>query len=256
MSTKLSIIDGHAHLNEIENLESEFKEARRAGVRAIIGVGMEVVSNRRILEIAGEYPGFVFPAIGYHPWEIREEDIEWNLAFIEENISNCIALGEVGMDYKAKNKKPLQREVFGKIIEIANRYDKPLILHCRYSHQRVFGMLREAGVRRAVFHWYNASLELLHEIVSSGYYVSATPALHYSPLHQEAIQEAPLERILVETDCPVSFEEKESRPSDVVVTVNELARIKGLSPFEVAEATYRNTVDFYEIPLTKICKAF
>ncbi|MEA3471408.1 MAG: TatD family hydrolase [Thermodesulfobacteriota bacterium] len=249
MSKNLSIIDGHAHLNEIENLGHEFDRAKRAGVKAIIGVGMDIESNRRILEIAGEYPGFVFPAIGYHPWEIREEEIERNLAFVEKNISSCTALGEVGVDYKAKIKKPTQRRVFGEIIKIAKRYDKPLILHCRYSHQRVFSMILEAGVKRAVFHWYNASLDLLQEIVSSGYYVSATPALRYSPPHQEAMREAPIERILVETDCPVSFDKKESRPSDVVVTVNELARIKGMPVSEVADATFRNTVDFYELSL-------
>ena len=249
MSKNLSIIDGHAHLNEIENPGYEFDRAKQVGVKAIIGVGMDVESNRRILELAGEYPGFVFPAIGYHPWEIREEEIERNLAFIEENIANCTALGEVGVDYKVKMKKPIQRKVFGEIIRIANRYDKPLILHCRYSHQRVFSMILEAGVKRAVFHWYNASLDLLQEIVSSGYYVSATPALRNSPFHQDAIKEAPIERILVETDCPVSFEEKESRPSDVVVTVNELARIKGMPVDEVADVTLRNTVDFYELSL-------
>jgi TatD DNase family protein len=249
MSENLSIIDGHAHLNELENPGHEFEKARRVGVRAIIGVGMDVESNRRILELAREYPGFVFPAIGYHPWEIREEEIERNLAFVEENIAHCTALGEVGVDYKAKVKKPIQRRVFGEIVRIANRYDKPLILHCRYSHQRVFSMILEAGVKRAVFHWYNASLDLLQEIVSSGYYVSATPALRYSPPHQEAIKEAPIERILVETDCPVSFEDKDSRPSDVVVTVQELARIKGMPASEVADTTFRNAVDFYEIPL-------
>jgi TatD DNase family protein len=249
MSTKLSIIDGHAHLNEIKNLASEFEKARRVGVKAVIGVGMDVESNRRILEIAGKYPGFVFPAIGYHPWEIREGEIERNLAFLEENIAGCVALGEVGVDYKAKVKKPIQRKVFGEIVRIAKRYEKPLILHCRYSHQRVFSMILEAGVRRAVFHWYNASLELLREIVSSGYYVSATPALSYSPPHQEAMKEAPIERILVETDCPVSFDGKDSVPSDVVVTVEALARIKGMPVSEVAEITYRNTIGFYEISL-------
>jgi TatD DNase family protein len=249
MSENLSIIDGHAHINELENPRHEFEKAKHAGVKAIIGVGMEIASNRRILELARDYPGFVFPAIGYHPWEIREGEIEENIAFIEENIVCCTALGEVGVDYKAKIKKTVQRKVFEKVIEISNRFDKPLILHCRYSHQRVLAMIREAGVRRAVFHWYNASLDLLQEILSSGYYVSATPALRYSPLHQEAINEAPLERILVETDCPVSFDEKESCPSDVVVTIEELARIKGIPASEVVDTTFRNTVDFYELSL-------
>ncbi|MBW2636219.1 MAG: TatD family hydrolase [Deltaproteobacteria bacterium] len=199
MSENLSIIDGHAHINELENPGHEFEKAKHVGVKAIIGVGMDVASNRRILELAREYPGFVFPAIGYHPWEIREEEIEQSLAFVEENIGGCVALGEVGVDYKVKMKKPIQRRVFGEIIRIANRHDKPLILHCRYSHQRVLAMILEGGIRRAVFHWYNASLDLLQEILSSGYYVSATPALRNSPHHQEAMKEAPIERILVET---------------------------------------------------------
>jgi TatD DNase family protein len=247
MSKNISIIDGHAHLNELNDLAHEINEAKRVGVRAIIGVGMDVESNRKTLEIAEKYPEYVLPAIGYHPWEVREGEIERNLAFLEENIDRCVAIGEAGVDYKAKAKKPLQREVFGKIVELSLRYDKALILHCRYSHQRVFTVILEAGVRRAVFHWYTGPLDLLQEIVSSGYYVSATPSLRYSPPHQEGIREAPLERILVETDCPVIHKERESRPSDILITLEEIARIKDMPVDEVAEITFQNTLNFYEI---------
>ncbi len=217
-------------------------------MRAIIGVGMDLESNRKSLAIAEVYPGFVLPAVGYHPWEIREGEIEETLAFVEEHIDRCVAVGEVGIDYRVKVRKALQREVFGRIVDLAVRYDKALILHCRYSHQRVLGIIREAEVRRAVFHWYTGPPALVREIVAAGYYVSATPSLFRSPPHQEGIRQAPLERILVETDCPVIHGERESRPSDVITTLEEVARIKGIPTVEAAGVIFKNTTAFFELP--------
>jgi len=249
MKTTIPAIDGHAHLSELKDLKSAIDEARRAGVRAVIGVGMDLSSNRRTLKIAEAYPGFVLPAVGYHPWEIREGEIEETLAFVEKHIDRCVAVGEVGLDYKVKVKKPLQREVFGRIVELAVRHDKPLILHCRYSHRRVFGIIRDAGVRRAVFHWYSGPPDLAAEIVSAGYFVSATPSLRRSPPHREGIGQVPLERILAETDCPVNHGDRDSKPSDVMTTVEEVARIKRVPVPEAADVIFRNTVDFYGISL-------
>jgi TatD DNase family protein len=245
MNPLYSLIDGHAHLNELETLENDLADARLAGVKAIIGVGMDLASNRRILAIAREHPGFVFPAIGYHPWEIRKPDIEGTLSFLKENIEKCVALGEVDLDYKARVKKKLQREVFSEIVNLSVRYKKILILHCRYSHQRVFSIITDGGVEKAVFHWYTGTIELLRDIVSAGYYISATPALQYSPPHQEAVRSAPLERILIETDCPVEYQGRESRPADVVITLREVARIRGITLEEVAEITSNNTKTLY-----------
>jgi len=248
MNPLYSLIDGHAHLNELETLEKDLADARLAGVHAIIGIGMDIASNRRILAIAQEHPGFVFPAIGYHPWEIRKPDVEETLSFLEENIEGCVALGEVGLDYKARVKKKLQKEVFSEIVSLSVRYEKILILHCRYSHQRVFSIITDGGVEKAVFHWYTGTIELLRDIVSAGYYISATPALQYSPLHQEAVRSAPLERILIETDCPVEYQGRKSRPADVVITLREIARIRGMTLEEVAEVTSNNTKKLYDLP--------
>jgi len=234
------LIDAHAHLNELEELEQDLEEARQQGVSAIVGVGMDLHSNQRILSAAEENPGFVFPAIGYHPWEIKKQEINETLAFVEENIERCVAIGEVGLDYKAKVKKRLQKDVFSEMINISVQCNKTMILHCRYSHQRVFSMISDMGAKKAVFHWYVGPLDLLREIIDSGHYISATPALMYSPPHQDAVRAAPLERILLETDCPVSYQGRVSRPSDVRITLREVAKIKGLSPENVAERTTQN----------------
>jgi TatD DNase family protein len=234
------MIDGHAHLDEIEDIDLALTRAKEAGVQQILGVGMDVGSNLKILRLAARFPEVVLPAIGYHPWSITAENIDENLAFIEEHLEACVALGEVGLDYGAKTKKRVQKEVFSSLLEIASKRHKPVIVHSRYSHQRTYTMVREAGIERAVFHWYSGPLEVLAGIIASGYYVSATPALAYSPPHREAIEQAPLDRILIETDSPVVYQGKRSEPADLALTLRELCRIKAIDPGEAARVTVEN----------------
>jgi TatD DNase family protein len=239
------LIDGHAHLNEVEDIDGSLERATAAGVRGIVAVGMEIDSNRETLALARRFEGFVHPAMGYHPWSITADGVDENLAFIEANIDSCVAVGEVGLDYGAKAKKKLQKAVFEKILDIAKRHDRPVIIHSRYSHQRTYGMTRDAGIERAVFHWYSGPTEVLEGILRSGYFISATPALVYSPPHQEAMRIAPLERILIETDSPVVYQGRKSEPADLVITLRELSRIKGIPPEEVDRVTSANTERLY-----------
>ena len=243
----MQIIDGHAHLDEIEDLDTALREAKEGGVQGIIGVGVDRESNKKILEIARANQGFVYPALGYHPWQMKEEETEENISFVREHVDGCIALGEIGLDYRVKVKKELQWKVFGRLLKLALEYDRPVIIHCRYSHQRALEMVVENGIKRAVFHWYTGSLDLLDEIIERGYFISATPALSYSPPHQEAVRKAPLDRILLETDAPVSYQGKEARPRDVRITLEEVARLKGLDPKTVAEQTTANASSLFRI---------
>jgi len=247
-SKKISLVDGHAHLEGLSDLTESLREARAAGICGVIAVGMAIESNRKVLKIAEGDKGYIYPALGYHPWEIREGDVEANLSFIRDHAEECVALGEIGLDYKIKVKKELQWKVFGDLLDIALESNKPIIIHCRYSHRRAFEMVKERKISRAVFHWYSGPVNLLDKILSMGYLISATPALAYSPHHQDAIKKAPLERILLETDTPVVYQSRESRPKDVVITLNEVARLKGLEPTIVAEQTTKNASRFFKIP--------
>lgn len=240
-------IDSHAHLDEIDDIEGTLAEARAAGVVAILGVGMAIESNRAILSLAEKYPGYVYPAIGYHPWEISEETVEETLAFISMHLARCVALGEVGLDYKAKVKKPRQWEVLSRLLETASQADKPVILHCRFSHERTLELVRESGVGRAVFHWFTGAVEILQRILDHGYFISATPALAYSQPHQEAVRHAPLERILIETDSPVEYGGRPSRPADVRGTAALLAETKKVSIEEVAAETTENARKLFQL---------
>ena len=239
------MIDTHAHLDEIEEIDRAIQRAKDAGIRSIVAVGMDLASNVTTLDLAEQFPDMVHPAIGYHPWSISTDTIEENLTFIEENLPSCIALGEVGIDYKIKVKKPVQWEVFSKVLSLAIQHNRPVIVHSRFSHQRSHRMVRDSGIDKAVFHWYTGSLEILEKILDDGYYVSATPALAYSPPHQAAMKAAPIERILVETDSPVEYQGKISEPADLMVTIGELANLKNMESKEVQQITTSNAKYFF-----------
>jgi len=241
------MIDTHVHINEINGIEQVIQRAKRAGVNRIVAVGMDIDSNRATLSLAHQFPETIYPALGYHPWSITPEGIEDNLTFIEKNIMSCIAIGEVGLDYKTRMKKKIQWEVFSRILLIAKNSGRPVIVHSRFSHKRTYQMVREADVGKAVFHWYSGPLDLIEHIIKDGYFISATPALAYSPPHQDAIKRAPIEQILIETDAPVEYQGKVSEPADLLITLGELSRLKGLEPDEVKYFTTANAKKFFSI---------
>jgi TatD DNase family protein len=241
------LIDGHAHLAQIADYREALSDAREAGVAAVVAVGMDLESNRQTLRIAAEFRNYVLPALGYHPWSVRREEKTETLAHLEKHIKEAAAIGEVGLDFKTDVDRSLQEEVLADVIAIARHHDKTLILHGLHAYPKVFSLVRGQQIKKAVFHWYADSLMQLRDIIQAGYFISATPALTYSGPHQAAIREAPLERIILETDCPVTYRDVVSRPRDTLIALREVARLKGLTLAEVAQRTFRNTEELFGI---------
>jgi len=249
------LIDSHAHLEDIEPLEAAVADARQAGVIAVIAVGSGYESNKKTLELAREYSGFIYAALGFHPWNLTE-DIERNLGFIEDNISKAAAMGEIGLDYHKKVReradKAVQKDVFMRLLGIAERHHKPVSVHSRYAWRDAFDLVSQAGVERAVFHWYTGTSGVLRDIIAAGYYVSATPAVDYHMEHRRAVKEAPLSRLLLETDSPVVYRrgteyELEARPRHVAEVLKGVSRLRGIDESEIAEATTANALGLFGI---------
>jgi TatD DNase family protein len=241
----LQIVDVHAHLDQVPKAAEALEVALRKGVKAVVGVGMDRKSSLRILELARLYPGFVFAAIGIHPWSVNPKTAEDEMEFVAEHISSCVAVGEIGLDYKIKVEKSLQKRIFEQLLVLARDHGKPVITHSRLSHQSTLDMVIEAGVRKAIFHWYSGPLDLVEKIVAQGYLISATPALAYSPSHQAAVKEIPLQNLVLETDCPVQYGNLDSLPEHAFVTLDLVARLKGADHRTVAVATTQNAERFF-----------
>jgi len=249
------LIDTHAHLEEIPDLEQVVAGAKAAGLTAIVAMA-DMTSHARTLEIAARYPDFVYPALGYHPWDIKEPEIDANLAFMRSNIARAVAIGEVGLDYhkrvRARADKDLQQRVLRELLKIAKEYDKPACIHSRYAWRDAFDLVREVGLTKVVFHWYTGTSSVLRDIIDSGYYISVTPAVEYHEEHRRAIKETPLSQLLLETDSPVTYArgregEFESRPADVLRSLRGAAAVKGLSEADLAEKTTQNAKRLFGI---------
>ena len=249
------LVDSHAHLYEIEDVESAIGGARQAGVVALVAVGQDHGSNLQVLDIAERYEGLVYPALGLHPWNLgamAAPDVDAVLRQVEENVERIAAVGEIGLDYhkrvRAAADKDRQQAVFADMLGLARRHGKPVSVHSRYSWKDSFDLVRDSGVARAVFHWYTGFTSVLREIVAAGYLISATPAAEYHDEHRKAIKDTPLENLLLETDCPVWYGREtkyESRPADIVRSLEAVARIKGLDTSAVADQTTRNAIEFF-----------
>jgi len=248
------VVDTHAHLDEIENLAEAVAEAKQAGVVAVIAVGVDDESNRRVLELARDYAGFVFPALGLHPGNFNYSTLDHSLEFIESNIDKAVALGEIGLDYhkrvRAMADKDIQKQVLQKVLLLAKKYNKPVSIHSRYAWRDALTLVEEAGIERVVFHWYTGPSSVLRDIIAQGYYLSATPAVDYHYEHKRAIKEAPLEKLLLETDSPVTYHPAENAgytamPVHVMRSLSGAALLKGVSDADVAEVTTENAFDFF-----------
>lgn len=243
----MRLVDTHAHIDELTDICDALTRARAKQVIAVVAVGSSPGANIRILKLEREHADFIYPAIGIHPIEAGAASSE-AVKFVDDNAHSCVAIGEIGLDYSYKVDKNLQKEVFEKMLEIARRYDKPVLLHSRSAWDEVFSCVLNRGVCKGVFHWYSGPLGTLDKILDNGYLVSATPAVAYSLKHREAIQRTPVESILLETDTPVRYRGVTSEPSDVATVLDAVAKIKGLTSDRLAEITTSNACKFFELP--------
>ena len=256
----LRLIDTHAHLDEIENLDDVISTAKASGVEAIIAVGTKADSNEKVMNISHSYPGFVYPAFGLHPWELGDlepSQIDSTLHYIEQNIEHISAIGEVGLDYDKRvikrASKEFQKDILKLLLEIAARYNKPVSIHSRYSWKDCFNMVESAGTKKVVFHWFTGFSSVLRDIIDAGYLISCTPAVEYHDEHRRAIKEVSPDKLMLETDSPVTYVRENkfrAQPADVMRSLKAAAILKNISEEQLARKTTDNAIQFFNLELT------
>ena len=215
------------------------KRAREAGVNAVVAPGITPSSNRRVMELACDYPDFVHAAIGFHPerFELTDDDLEATLSMIRTHRDRICAIGEVGLPYygeMARREDVIERgrKILERFARLASELDLTLILHC--PHQTAgdaLPIIQAAKVRRAVFHWHKSDEATTRAILEAGYFISLTPEVVYRDRDQALAGIVPLSRMMVETDGPWPydgpFEGKPTEPNFIVNVISAIARIKG-----------------------------
>jgi len=253
----LRLVDAHAHLEIVKDLEGAIRRAVDVGVVAVIAVGSDYDSSIFALETSRKegHNIKIYPALGIHPWSLNQNRTESTLDFIESKVDEAVGIGEVGLDYwyrevrRDPEKKKLQQSVFNKFLNIAKQHDKPVIIHSRGAWIESVDMTVEAGVKKAVFHWFTGPHEALKKMLEHGYFVSATPAAEYSKEHRRVIEGTPLENLLLETDSPVSYQELEAEPSHVTRSLSAVSKLKEISENRVADKTTENASKLFKLEL-------
>ncbi len=258
MSSSSTIIDSHAHLDHLENLNEALLQALHLGVTDIVSLGIDLQSNQRNLEIKRNFTTpHIHLSLGIHPGNIQSDQLAETFQWIRKHIKEAIAIGETGLDYwykwvrKDEEKKAQQREVFAQQLNLAQEFNLPIVIHSRGAWQDCLTMTKQTGIKKALFHWYSGPVDILHEIIESGFYVSTSPSLAYSEQSRSAMAQAPVERILIETDSPVFYQTDDggfkSTPKDVWRTLKALALLKGQQESEVLSVVNQNARDFFAL---------
>jgi TatD DNase family protein len=262
----MKLIDTHAHLDHIENLDQALKHAEQEGVVGIVTMSVDAASCRRNLEIkrATENPK-IYLAFGMHPSDADLNQLDPCVQLTREHKDELTAIGEIGLDFWYKwvrqdtDKKDEQRAIFRNFLELAHELDLPAVIHTRGTWRESYETAKGMGVQRAEFHWYSGPIDVLKKILDSGYYVSASPSLAYSPQSREAIGYAPIDRTLIETDSPVFYRSTatgentssdkgfQAEPKDVFKTLKAYCALKNIKEVNAVEIFNRNARDFFRL---------
>lgn len=262
----MELFDSHAHYNDEkfnEDREEILQAVLDAGVTKVICAGYSLESSKEAVQIANTHPS-IYAIVGISPNDIPEKTAQYEqilneqLKQIEKLAQNekVVAIGEIGLDYYwNKENKEEQKLAFQKQIELANKLNLPIVIHTREAVYDTLEILKGevTPVKKGIFHCCPLNLDLIREGLKIGFYISfAGPITFKNAKNAEvAIQEVPLDRILIETDSPyLAPEPKRGTRNDsrnVKYMAEKIAQVKDMTVEEIEKVTYENARRIFEI---------
>ena len=258
----MKFFDSHSHYNDEkfdEDREYIIEETYKEGINKFICAGYDIKSSKKSLEIANKY-SYIYSICGISPNDVPDNinEIEHDIAQIEEILKSdkqnkIVAIGEIGLDYYwNKENKNIQKQVFIKQIELANKYDLPIVIHTREAIDDTIAIIKENNVlNKGVFHCCPLNRELVKEALKLGFYISFAGPITFknSKNAKEIVEMVSLDRILIETDSPyLAPEPKRGTRNDsrnVKLIAQKIAEFKNITIEEVAKATFNNACNIF-----------
>ncbi len=251
------LIDTHAHL-DFESFDADreavIERARQSGVEKIVNITSYARDFDKVKQIAESHDN-IWHAAGIHPHDTAQlKDPKW-LVRVKTLASGpkAVAIGEIGLDYfKMENTKEEQKRLFQSQLTIAQELKLPVILHIRDAYDDVYEMVKSLKLN-GVVHCYSGTVEWAKRFLELGYLISFTGIITFpkTAILSEVIKAVPLERIMVETDCPFLAPQRvrgqRCEPAYVKDVAEKIAEIKGISFEDVTRATTKNAEKFFNV---------
>lgn len=241
------LIDVHCHLDALGNIDEAIKHATGAGIGIIISNGINPNTNRITLDLAKKYP-VVKAALGLYPpdaLEMTEKEIDAELEFIKKNKENIMAIGEVGIDYhwiKEPTQQKKEREIFEKVVALAEKIKKPVIVHSRNAEADAIDLLASSKLKKVVLHCFGGNLKLAAKAIDADYSFSIPTNVVRDSHFQKLVEMVPTTRLFTETDAPYLGPEKgvPNEPANIAKSMPVIAQLKKVTPEEMEKMIFSN----------------
>ncbi|MCX5709774.1 MAG: TatD family hydrolase [Candidatus Omnitrophica bacterium] len=244
------LIDSHAHLDFPEfdsDRDAVIETGRAKGVEFIVNIGSSLESSRNSVELARKYPN-IYAAVGVHPHEADKFDDKTCGAILKlAGEKKVVAIGEIGLDfYKNYSGRENQIALFKALLKVAKDLGLPVVIHTREAQIETLDIIKEYMPLRAVVHCFSGDVDFLNKCLGMGFFISFTCNITYKKAQnlREMLKLTPIDRLMLETDCPYlspeGFRGKRNDPSFVKLLAEEAARIKGIGLEEIERATTAN----------------
>jgi len=273
------LIDIHSHLDHCyfkDDLDKVIENAKKANVKVILTAGINPKKNRESIKIAKKYD-IVKACLGIYPIQYENNNnydnnkkikqqknnfnnkiqlkinknnsenniinIDEEIKFIEKNKKNIVAIGEVGLDYHwDKNNIIEQKKLFEKMIKLAEKLNKPIIVHSRKAEEDTISMLQSSKLKKIIMHCFTGKKSLVKKIIDDGWFITAPTSIVRSTQFQENAKLAPITQLFCETDSPylTPYKDKRNEPAFVTEAYKKVAEIKNMELKEVVNNIWMN----------------
>ncbi|HGO5824477.1 TPA: TatD family hydrolase [Mannheimia haemolytica] len=259
----LFIIDSHCHLDSLDyetrhkNVDEVIENAKARGVHHFISV-CTTVGRFEAMKNLTAHRNDVSLSCGVHPLNVEDEPFDYEKLFQFAQDPKVVAIGETGLDYHyTPETKALQQSLFVQQIEIANKLNKPLIIHSRSARQDTMDILEQHHAEKCggVLHCFTEDWTMAKRALDIGFYISISGIITFRNAEElrEVVRKVPLDRLLVETDspylAPIPYRGKPNQPAYVRETCEYVATLKGVSTEELARITTENVQHLFNIQL-------
>jgi TatD DNase family protein len=244
-------IDAHSHIDLLDDYRTAIKNADKENVK-IITCGIDISSNRKVLEIKKENPEIEI-CLGIYPTEalkLSEKEIDSEIEFIKKNKDKISAVGEVGLDLKENSKETLekQKENLSKFVQLAKELKKPVIIHSRKAEEECINFLESLKYDKIVMHCFSGNFKLVKRIIENNWILTIPTSVKNSEQFQKVIEMTPIENLLCETDSPFLHPDKKfpNEPANVIESYKKISEIKNIPLEKVEKILEENYANFFK----------